>query len=51
MYDMDVSDSIDKILLEACKCTHIVDLPVQDTFLLSILIVSLENKRNSKNTA
>ena len=27
------------------------DLPVQNAFLLSILIVRLENKRNIKNTA
>ena len=51
MYDMDVSDCIDKISLETSKCTHRADLPVQDTFLLSILIVSLEDKRNIKNTA
>ena len=46
MYDTDVSDWIDKISLEASKCTHRADLPVQDTFLLSVLIVSLEDKRN-----
>ena len=51
MYDMDVSDCIDKILVEACKCTHRANLPVQDTFLLSVLIVSLEDKRNIKNMA
>ena len=51
MYDMDVTDRIDKILQEACKCTHRADLPVQDTFLLSVLLVSLEDKRNIKNTA
>ena len=51
MYDMDVSDCIDKISREACKCTHRADLPVQDTFLLSVLIVSLEDKRHIKNTA
>ena len=51
MYDMDVSDCIDKISLEASKCIHRAELPVQDTFLLSILIVSLEHKLNIKNTA
>ena len=35
MYAMDVSDCIDKILLDACKCTRRADLPVQDIFLLS----------------
>ena len=41
MYDMDVSDCIDKISLKASKCTLIADLPVQDNFLLSVLKVSL----------
>ena len=49
--DMDMSDCIDKVSLEACKCAHRAALPVQDTFLLSILIVSLEDKRNIKNSA
>ena len=51
MYDMDMSDRIDKISLEASKCIHRADLVVQDTFLLSVLIVSLEDKLNIKNTA
>ena len=53
MYDIDVPDRIDKNTLEASKCTHRADLPVQDTFLhvLSVFIVSLEDKRNIKNTA
>ena len=51
MYEMDVSDCIDQILLDACNCTHRADLPVQDIFLRSILTVNLENKRNLKNTA
>ena len=51
MYDMGVSDCIDKISTEACKCTHRADLPVQDICLLSFSTVSLENKRNNKNTA
>ena len=51
MYDVDVSNCIDKISQEACKCTHRADLPVQDTFLLLISIVSLEDKCNIKNTA
>ena len=51
MYDMDVPECIDKISLEVSKCTHRADLPVQDTYLLSGLIVSLEYKRNIKNTA
>ena len=37
MYDMNVSDCIDKISQEACKRTHRADLPVQDTFLWSRL--------------
>ena len=48
---MDVSDWIDNISLEASNCTRRADLHVQDTFLLSVLIVSLEDKRNIKNTA
>ena len=44
MFDMDVPDWIDKISLEASKCTHREELPMQDTFLLSALIVSLEDK-------
>ena len=51
MYDMDVSDWIDKISLGASKCSHRADLPVQDTFLLSLLIVSFEDKHDIKNTA
>ena len=51
MYDMDMPDCIDKISLEACKCTHRAGLPMQDTFLLSFSIVSLEDKHNTKNTA
>ena len=51
MYDMDVSDCIDKISPEACKCTNRADLPVQDTFLLSTSMVSLDDKRYIKNTA
>ena len=50
MYDMDVSDWIDIISLEASKCTHRADIPVQDIFLLSILIVSLEDKGNISHT-
>ena len=48
---MDVSGCIHKILQEACKYTPRRDLSVQDTFLLLILIVSLEDKHNIKNTA
>ena len=51
MYDKDMSDCMDKISQEVCKCTHRADLPVQDTFLLSFLIVSLEGKCKIKNTA
>ena len=35
MCDMGVSDFIDKISQEACKCTHRAYLPVWDTFLRS----------------
>ena len=45
---MGVSDYIDNISLEACKFTHRADLPVHYTFLHSISIVSLEDKRNIK---
>ena len=33
---------------EACKCTPRADLSMQDTFLISISIVSLEDKCNIK---
>ena len=49
MVCMVVSDCIDCFLLETCKCTHRADLAVQDTFLISFLIVSLADKRNTKN--
>ena len=44
MYIMDVPDCSNNISQEACTCTHRANLPMQDTFQLSISIVSLEDK-------
>ena len=51
MYDMDVSDCIDNISQEACKSHSQSRFTCVWYFLLSISIVSLEDKRNTKNTA
>ena len=44
----DVSDCINTISQDACKCIHRADLPTHGTFLLKILIVSLEDRNQTK---